>query len=117
MHHDSINGLKIYWPWQSCADAQDHDRVVFCAERSCESYIRATLAVGETASVQSRITYTSANDDRAIHLMAAADADSHEPYEKWAVCVSRGIDIVKARWITKDEIARFKIEMPNPNDL
>ena len=116
MSYTSTDGLKIYWPWEDCTDATDSDRIISCAERSCERYVHATLQPALAAAVTSRITYTTVKDDRAIHLLEIINPDTREPHP-WAVCVSRGVIAIRARMITHDEERRFRQDMPNPDDL
>jgi hypothetical protein len=116
-HYSTQSGLTVYWPWQDCSDARDPERIQMCAMRNCETTLRSALNLQVGALIEGRVTYSSTDDDRAIHVLRIHGSTPQGQLETWAVCVSRGTDTIKARAVTADIANRFAYGQGNIDDL
>jgi hypothetical protein len=116
-HYSSQSGLTVYWPWQDCSTARDPERIQMCAMRSCETTLRSGLNLQVDASFEGRVSYSSTDDDRAIHVFRVRGSNPQGQVDTWAVCVSRGTDTIKARAVTADIANTFAYGQGDIDDL
>jgi hypothetical protein len=116
-HYSSTSGFKLYFPWEDCSAAQDPDRIISCAKRGCASSLRTNLDLHSGFSIENQVTYTSIEKDYAFHVLRVRGFNSSGPVDTWAVCVSQGIGIIKARAVTAEVANKFGYGLGNVDDL